>query len=129
MVVGLAVDAAWCVKSAVESLCLSVLARGSSHEGSSVKIWRFSIPGVLSFEPSREDPRDITIPNFTADVGGRPIRRTTRRCSSKRFLEVDHIVPRSKGGPNTLDNLQLLCDQHYRLKGSDLLSKLKNSGV
>ena len=73
MVVGMAVDAAWCVKSAVESLCLSVLARGSSHEGSSVKIWRFSIPGVLSFEPSREESRDITIPSFAADVGGKTI--------------------------------------------------------
>jgi ATP adenylyltransferase len=31
------------------------------------------------------------------------------RSDPRRPLHVDHIVPRSKGGANTLDNLQTLC--------------------
>ncbi len=34
-----------------------------------------------------------------------------------RNLEVDHIVPRSKGGTDHIDNLQLLCGQCNRVKG------------
>jgi 5-methylcytosine-specific restriction endonuclease McrA len=43
---------------------------------------------------------------------------TQKRCESKRFLELDHINPVSKGGVNTIENLQLLCDVHNRLKGA-----------
>jgi 5-methylcytosine-specific restriction endonuclease McrA len=43
---------------------------------------------------------------------------TQKRCSATRFLEIDHIVPKSKGGPNTFENLQLLCDLHNRQKGT-----------
>lgn len=34
-----------------------------------------------------------------------------------RNLEVDHIVPRAKGGTDHLDNLQLLCGYCNRVKG------------
>ncbi|MCY4108307.1 MAG: DNA methyltransferase [Chloroflexi bacterium] len=34
-----------------------------------------------------------------------------------RHLEVDHIIPRSKGGTDHLANLQLLCSSCNRLKG------------
>lgn len=32
-----------------------------------------------------------------------------RRCGAEEPLSVDHIIPRSKGGPTTLENLQTLC--------------------
>jgi 5-methylcytosine-specific restriction endonuclease McrA len=31
------------------------------------------------------------------------------QCSSTEFLEIDHIVPISKGGTSTEENLQVLC--------------------
>ena len=34
-----------------------------------------------------------------------------------RIFEVDHIVPRSRGGTDHLDNLQLLCSHCNRIKG------------
>ena len=35
-------------------------------------------------------------------------------------LEVDHVVPRAKGGPDIDDNLQLLCGSCNRIKGAKL---------
>ncbi len=40
-----------------------------------------------------------------------------RQCGSRGFLQIDHIVPWSLGGSNNLQNLQLLCGVHNRLKG------------
>lgn len=47
-----------------------------------------------------------------------------RRCgwngrNAKNGLEIDHIVPISKGGKSTPDNLQTLCHKCNKLKGSD----------
>ena len=47
-----------------------------------------------------------------------------RRCalcgitSKDRALDVDHIVPHSKGGPSTFENLQILCSKCNRSKGN-----------
>jgi len=40
-------------------------------------------------------------------------------------LEVDHIVPVSVGGPETLDNLRLLCTKDNRKKGKAVSIKGK----
>jgi hypothetical protein len=37
-------------------------------------------------------------------------------CTNQRFLQIDHIQSWSRGGPNTADNLQVLCGVHNRLK-------------
>ena len=50
-----------------------------------------------------------------------------------RNLTIDHIVPRSRGGTNHPDNLQLLCQACNSTKGagtqSELIAKLKATGV
>lgn len=38
--------------------------------------------------------------------------KTGRMCGSRFFLEVDHIQPRFLKGPNTQENLRLLCKSH-----------------
>ena len=40
-------------------------------------------------------------------------------CGSKRFLEIDHKVPFSRGGSTQIENLKLLCDQHNRRKSNN----------
>ena len=50
-----------------------------------------------------------------------------------RNLTVDHVVPRSRGGPDTDENLQLLCGACNSLKGarpqSHLIAELRRQGV
>ena len=50
-----------------------------------------------------------------------------------RNMEVDHVIPRVKGGPNHISNYQLLCGSCNRRKGTgsqaELVAKLKRDGI
>lgn len=67
--------------------------------------------------------------NFTKDIKDELYRRSPRcahisddgtRCAESAYnkLEVDHILPWSKGGRTKLDNAQLLCKSHNTSKGN-----------
>ena len=42
-----------------------------------------------------------------------------KRCEARLHLQVDHIIPVAKGGPNDLGNYQTLCPSHNRLRALD----------
>ena len=62
---------------------------------------------------SRVIAQDVKI-EVAARDGGR-----CRQCGSNKELHFDHVIPWSKGGANTADNIQLLCGTCNRRKGAD----------
>ena len=59
-----------------------------------------------------------------SDVRFRVLAASNGRCalcgatSKERRIEVDHVLPRSKGGSNDIENLQALCDECNRGKSN-----------
>jgi 5-methylcytosine-specific restriction endonuclease McrA len=41
-----------------------------------------------------------------------------KKCGSPSYLELDHIIPRRRGGATSARNLQVLCRECNRKKGS-----------
>jgi hypothetical protein len=62
--------------------------------------------------------------NIRPSLRNRVLSRDNNRCrwcgfaNSTRQLEADHIVPESKGGETTLENLQCLCSACNKIKGT-----------
>ena len=73
--------------------------------------------GPVSTDSLRVSEVDRYIPaNIKRQVWSRDQGRCTYPgCSSKHFLEYDHIQPVSLNGKSTLENLRLLCRAHNQL--------------
>ena len=82
----------------------------------------------------------LDAPPIRTDIGEMPNYRTHRHrlygeqegicagCGTHfpfRVMDVDHILPRSRGGTDHIDNLQLLCSGCNRSKGSKTMAEWK----
>ena len=43
------------------------------------------------------------------------------RCKERRWLDIHHLIPVSKGGASTLENLVTVCKAHHKMIHSDFL--------
>lgn len=78
--------------------------------------WQFWVPddqAPVGERNTRSIPQDVKIAVAARD-GGR-----CRQCGSTTDLHFDHVIPWSKGGANTVANIQLLCGSCNRRKGDD----------
>ncbi len=87
----------------------------------------------LKRPPRRTDP---DTPRRSKNIKQRLYERQQGRCAGQcgddkqgrrldlDLFEVDHIIPRAKGGADVDDNLQLLCPTCNRIKGSRTMSYL-----
>lgn len=57
-------------------------------------------------------PEEVRVAVWRRDQG------RCARCGSRENLEYDHIVPLSKGGSNTVRNIELLCEKCNREEGN-----------
>ncbi len=64
---------------------------------------------------SRSIPSDVKREVWRRDNG------KCVRCGSNKNLEYDHIIPFSKGGSNTVRNIQLLCEFCNRSKNNKII--------
>jgi hypothetical protein len=72
------------------------------------------VPPPVGERARRSIPQDVKIAVSARD-GGR-----CRQCGSTAQLHFDHVIPISRGGANTVANIQLLCGACNRAKGAKL---------
>ena len=72
------------------------------------------VPAPVGERARRSIPQDVKIAVSARD-GGR-----CRQCGSTAQLHFDHVIPISRGGANTVANIQLLCGACNRAKGAKL---------
>ena len=96
------------------------------HEEGIVLVWE---------EDAKEEVGPPEIPN-TKDVLYQRQNGSCGGCGDhmrQRNLTVDHIVPRSKGGSDDMENLQLLCQACNSMKGDRtqeyLMERLREEGL
>lgn len=76
-------------------------------------LWVEDQPAPTGERNSRVIPQDVKIAVSVRDQG------RCRQCGSTQDLHYDHVIPWSKGGANTVSNIQLLCGRCNRRKGAD----------
>ena len=83
---------------------------------------RFSRRNVLGDSISRYVPQDVRVAVAVRDQGQCTGRLPDgRRCPRREGLHFDHrIIPFRLGGPQTIWNLTLMCDEHNWGKGGSL---------
>jgi len=59
-------------------------------------------------------PEDVRVAVWRRDEG------QCAKCRNRERLEYDHIIPVSKGGGNTVRNIELLCEQCNRSKSNHI---------
>ena len=80
--------------------------------------------GKWKVRGARKGARRWRIKTLIAKHGGRCVKcevAVTLEHLSPDQATVDHIIPRSKGGPEALSNLQLLCRKCNQAKGDTII--------
>jgi hypothetical protein len=83
--------------------------------------WRYmrgATSGPFAARTPPPPPRRAAIPERIRHEVWRRDRGTCVDCGSRARLELDHIIPVSRGGSNTARNLEIRCEICNRAKGA-----------
>ena len=85
------------------------------------KIPSFLIEASENNEQTNYNPNRFSIPSEVKREVWRRDQGKCSKCGSRENLEYDHIIPVSKGGSNTVRNIELLCQNCNRSKSNKIL--------
>ena len=78
-----------------------------------VRLWKRQLVLYKENKSSGSIPDHVKAAVFQRDKG-----RCVQCGYVGEYIEYDHIIPRSKGGPNTVENIQLLCRKCNQIKSN-----------
>lgn len=98
-----------------ERLKQVILDKRKKREIKKIALEELRKEGLIENTKKREPiPQDVQDAVWRRDEG------RCVKCGSQENLEFDHIIPFSKGGSNTVRNLQLLCEKCNRSKSNQI---------
>jgi 5-methylcytosine-specific restriction endonuclease McrA len=112
------------------AIVLLVTNQAESLDFSSTQQWEIRSPSLALQVPEHirlldgNPERQWKVPSVSRREVLRRDNHTCQYCGSTRHLTIDHVLPRSKGGPHTWDNVITACEKCNAAKGDRLLSEL-----
>ncbi|MEP0872978.1 HNH endonuclease [Trichocoleus desertorum AS-A10] len=109
------------------AIVLLVMGQAESLEFSSLQTWEVRSPSVVLQVPehirltSGNPERQWKLPPVNRREVFRRDRHACQYCGSTKRLTLDHVIPRSKGGTHTWDNVVAACDKCNSAKSDRLL--------
>ena len=113
-----------------------ILVLNNSYEPINVTNWKRAIVLLLKEKAQALSKRVIRLVNYIRIPFAKIVAKTPSRamiykrdnnkcqyCGATRSLTIDHVIPRSKGGQDTWDNLVVACASCNVKKGDKLLEQ------
>jgi 5-methylcytosine-specific restriction endonuclease McrA len=112
------------------AIVLLVTNQAESLDFSSTQQWEIRSPSLVLLIPEHirllngNPERHWKMPPVSRREVLRRDNHACQYCGSTRHLTIDHVLPRSKGGPHSWDNVVTACEKCNAAKGDRLLPEL-----
>jgi 5-methylcytosine-specific restriction endonuclease McrA len=109
------------------AIVLLITGQAESLDFNSTKLWQVRSPSVVLQVPEHirlrvgNPERHWKVPPVNRREVLRRDNHTCQYCGSTKHLTLDHVIPRSKGGQHTWDNVVTACEKCNSTKSDRLL--------
>jgi 5-methylcytosine-specific restriction endonuclease McrA len=111
------------------AIVLLITGQAESLDFGTTKYWEVRSPSVVLQIPEHirltngNPERHWKVPPVSRREVFRRDNHTCQYCGNTKHLTLDHVLPRSKGGTHTWDNVVAACEKCNSTKGDRLLSE------